>query len=384
MRQARVMIARRHVVTVLLPDPNGSLGLQLQAIGAQVRRAPSRLAGRRLHLLVLDVMRLRRAIAEEQPDVLFYQLWASAFMARLASLRMRPVRRVHMVPGPAFLEASIVGLIERGMVRLDDLVIAGSQYTADMYVRLGVPSRRLAVVPYGADADYFRPATAVEREDARRRLGIPRDAFVAVMVAYVYGGKRLVLGGRAIKGHADLLAAWQLLTLKSRHKHLLLVGDGFDASGRAHRRVLFQTYNVEANPEVTWLPSVGDVRPYYAAADLSVSPSLSENHGAAVEASAMGVPSIVSDAGGLPEVAPVSGWVFPAGDRIELLARLSEAAELSRDELKSRGRDARRRVEDHFDAQACANHLVTLLEREGAAPMSEAASRNSHCRNHDQ
>ena len=83
--------------------------------------------------------------------------------------------------------------------------------------------------------------------------------------------------------------------------HLLLVGSGWGRAGEAHRKELIARYRVTADPNVTWLASVADVRPCYDAADVSVSPSFSEGHGAATEASAMGVPSIVSDAGGLPE-----------------------------------------------------------------------------------
>lgn len=364
--QVEAMVLRGHDVTVLLPAPEGSLGDELRSAGAMVRAAPATIALSRLHRFPFDLLRLRAAIRAERPQVIFYQLWASAVMARLASVRMRNVRRVHMVPGPLFLENGIIRAVERALVGFDDLIIAGSRHTADRYRRLGVPRERVTNIPYGVDLRRYRPAGRDERQRSREALGIDPGAFVVVMVALVYGGKLLVHRGRPIKGHEDLLWAWGSFRPAQRAKHLLLVGDGFDAGGRAHRRQLMRSFAIDVDPTITWLPTVADVRSYYAAADVSVSPSLSDNHGAAVEASAMGVPSIVSNAGALGEVVDSAGWIFPAGDRRQLLARLSEAASLSAQELDALRLASRRNAERDFDAVACLDQLVTLLEREGA------------------
>jgi glycosyltransferase involved in cell wall biosynthesis len=361
-RQARAMLARGHAVTVLLPDPTGALGTALVELGVTVRAAPVTISPATLPKLPLNALRLRRLICDERADVVFYQLWVSAVLTRVATLRLN-MPRVHMVPGPAFLAQPIVRRIERFLVRLDDCVVGGSEFTSLEYQRLGVPRRRIVTLAYGADLRYMPGSSIYARRAWRSRMGIPRDAFVVVMVAYVYGGKRLLFGRRPIKGHETLLSAWGAFTSCGRPKRLLLVGSGFDSAGESHRRALVAAFGIGAHDEISWIPTVADVRPYYAVADVSVTPSLTENHGGAVEASAMGVPSIVSDAGGLPEVVATSGWVFRAGDWWALASRLSEVAALPRRELRRRGRAARRYAELHFDADRHAEELVAVLER---------------------
>lgn len=360
--QASAFKDRGHDVAVILPSADDPLAAQLGLRGIRVIAAPAGIAPGRGFRIVLDVLRVRSLIRSERPHVLFYQLWASAIMGRIASLGVGGLRRVHMIPGPLFLESAGLRWVERLLVRRDHLVLAASRYTAAKYLEMGVPADRLIEIPYGVDVERFRPASASERRRMRAAMGIPAGAFVVTMVSLVYGGKRSVFGGRPIKGHRDLLEAWAALELGTRPRHLLLVGGGFDAGGRKHREQLLRDYGVDSNPTVSWLATVEDVRPYYVASDLSVSPSLSDNHGAAVEASAMGVPSIVSDAGALSEVVVGSGWVFTAGNVAELRERLREAASLDENELDRRRIACRRHVEMHFDAAKSNDRLVTTLE----------------------
>lgn len=62
----------------------------------------------------------------------------------------------------------------------------------------GYPERRIDVVPNGADLERFRPS---DRDEARRRLGLPADRPVVVCVAsfYPHHGRRLLVeaAGRA-------------------------------------------------------------------------------------------------------------------------------------------------------------------------------------------
>jgi glycosyltransferase involved in cell wall biosynthesis len=119
----------------------------------------------------------------------------------------------------------------------------------------------------------------------------------------------------------------------------------------------------EPGSGVIWLDTVDDVREFYAAADVSVCPSRSENHGAALEASAMGVPCIVSDAGGLPEtVDDDSGWVVAADpDDIASALRAAHAEWLDGD-LHKRAHAARLRMTEEFDRTVAAAGLADVLE----------------------
>ncbi|PRY27922.1 glycosyltransferase [Pseudosporangium ferrugineum] len=355
---------RGHRVTVLLPPGPGRLREALDELGVPTVESAFSFSFRPAPRTLLGLWRLRRQIGAVAPDVLHYHLYASALAARLCSIGLR-LPRVHMVAGPLYLESPVIRTAERALARLDHVTVAGSEHTAERYRTLGLPATRTPVIPYGVDVSRFTPPDAARRARARAALGLDPGAFVAIMVAYTYAPKRSVHRGRGIKGHDVLLEAWQAFAARHPYARLLLVGGGFDAAGENHRRELIARFRLADDPTVVWRSSVPDVRLMYDAADVSVSPSLSENHGAAVEAGAMGVPCIVSDAGALPETVDAQcGWVVPRGDAGVLLTALEEAhlAFLSGG-LPARGARARERMVERFDRCAAAARLADLIER---------------------
>jgi len=290
--------------------------------------------------------------------VVFYHLYASALAARIATLGQR-VRRVHMVAGPLYLESRLIRFVERVLCRLDTMLIAGSEYTAAMYRAIGMPAARVTTIPYGVDLERFDRGT----DDRGARLSVTPGTFVAIMVAYVYAPKSAVFPGVGIKGHDTLLTSWSAFTQDRPDSLLVLVGSGFDDHGQSHRQRLIAEHSVETDPRVVWFDSVEDVRPLYSSADVSISPSLSENHGAALEASAMGLASIVSDAGALPEtVRPDTGWVVPRGDPAALHHALLDAHhEFTSGRLASRGRAARALAARHFSQQDSTRRVADVV-----------------------
>jgi glycosyltransferase involved in cell wall biosynthesis len=384
--QVEELRRRGHEVLALLPPGHGPLSEELRRREFRVVDSPFNFRFRPSLATLRGLWRLRQLIRQLQPDVLNYHLYASALAARLSTAGLRLVR-VHSVVGPLFLESAIIREVERWLWRLDDVIVCGTGYTSRRYASLGCPSIRRPTITCGVDPGHFRPTgqdagsgtgprtgpdgdpdqpTPAELQaKSRAELGLPPDAFVVVMVAFVYAPKRLTYHGRGIKGHDVLLTAWRSFHARHPRSHLLLVGGGYQAAGDTHRAELVQRFAVDEDPNVTWTESVADVRPYYLAADLSVSPSLSEGHGAAVEASAMAVPSIVSDAGGLPEtVDDSSGWVVPSGDVPALDAALEQAyGEFVAGRLTDWGAQARRRAVRLFDNQLAAVRVAELIER---------------------
>ncbi len=357
--QIAELVRRGHEVTTVLPRGDGRLRRALDAAGHAVVDIAFDFSFRPGMPLLRGLARLRSALRETAPDVVLYHLYASALATRIASLGL-DVPRVHMVAGPLYLESRPIRLVERALHRRDTHLIAGSAYTARAYRAIGRPARTMSTIPYGVDLERFRPGD----RGARESLGIPATAFVAIMVAYVYAPKQSVFPGVGVKGHEVLLDAWERHAASHPESVLLLVGSGFDESGEAHRAELRHRYGRRLGASVRWLGSVEDVRPLYASADVSVSPSLSENHGAALEASAMALPSIVSDAGGLPEtVTDASGWVTPAGDVDALVAAIGDAEDAARSgRLAAMGAAARRHVEARFGVDASARRVADVLE----------------------
>ncbi|WP_326553549.1 glycosyltransferase [Micromonospora sp. NBC_01813] len=364
----QVMELRRrgNDVIVLLPAGPGRLREQLHRAGVPMIDSPFRFRFRPGVSTLVQLHRLRRLLRRLRPDVVQYHHYHAALAVRLCAPGLG-LARVFMVPGPLFLESGMIRAAERILCRLDDAVIAGSGHTAALYRTLGRPDQSLYAIPYGVDTRAFRPADPTTRAAARRQLGLPHDTFVVIMVAYVYAPKSLVHRGTGIKGHDILLEAWRRFHRDCPASRLILVGSGWDAAGEEHRRELIGRFDVTGEPSIEWFAGVIDVGRYYAAADVSVSPSLSENHGAALEAGACGLPSIVSDAGGLPEtVSAGSGWVVPAGDVAALVAALHAAqAEFRTGDLTRRGVCARELVERQFDSGECARAVADVIEVTG-------------------
>jgi len=350
---------RGFIVTAVLPSGKGRLRCALDDAGVPVEDSPFEFSFRPSIGSLQGLLKLRHLIRKIKPDILFYHLYASALAARLSSLGLS-VHRVHMVAGPLYLDSPGIRLVERVMSRLDHQIIAGSAHTASRYRELDVPSHRLSTIPYGVDLVRFGRG-----EDCREKLfGCGPNTFVAIMVAYVYPPKTSVYPGIGIKGHDVLLNAWAQICTKFSDVLLVLVGGGFGADGEIHRQWLMTKFALPLDPRVIWLDSVDDVRPMYSSADLSVSPSLSENHGAALEASAMSVPSIVSDAGGLPEtVTPNSGWVVRAGDQMALENAIVCAINLYlTGELATMGLAARTHAENNFSSDICTRKVADIIE----------------------
>jgi glycosyltransferase involved in cell wall biosynthesis len=315
------------------------------------------------------VIGLRRQLRRLAPDILHYHLFASAMATR---------PKVHMVAGPLYLESPIIRAMERFLVRLDTVTIGGSEFTARLYRGLGRTLDRTPVIPYGVDTNRFQPMEPSVREGVRADLGIERSDFTVIMVAFVYAPKRAVHAGRGIKGHDVLLEAWRSFHADHPNSRLLLVGGGFDEGGERHRRNLVTRFRLDQGETgVTWIGTTTDVRRYYAAADVSVAPSLSENHGSALEAGAMGVPSIVSDVGALPEaVDSEESWLVPPGDVGGIVAALTHAYEqFTRGQLAARGSRARARVVRLFDSARAARKVADTIEQAADSDDSRSDSR---------
>lgn len=359
----RHLSSRGHDVTVILPDPEGRLGLALSAAGIEAIRSAAPMDSGQDAMNLFHLRRLRRQLRSLEPDVILYQLIQTALAVRFATLGM-DVRTIHQVPGPLYLENRSIRRVERFLARLDDAIICGTAYTRQKYLELSYPSDRLFTVPFGV------PIPGGEIRDRgdqlRQQWGLSQDTFAVVMVAYFYPPKRTVFRGRGIKGHEDLLDAWFSFSRRHPDARLLLVGEGWGATGdHYYNSVRDHSRHMIHSGSVLWIEGQRDSRPFYAMADISVSPSLSEGHGAALEAGANSVPSIVSDAGGLPETVAVgkTGWVFPAGNSLELLDRLEQAYRAHEsNRLHTMGQRARELVTARFDAQQCAQQVADIIE----------------------
>ena len=207
----------------------------------------------------------------------------------------------------------------------------------------------------GIDVARFdrRRLTDSSLEDLRREIGIDASAPVIGFV------------GRLVeeKGILDLLQAANAVVEAIPNAQLLIVGPYDEEKPDALRPDVAERYGVAANCRFVGMRN--DMPELYALMDVLVLPSYREGFPRApMEASAMGVPSVVTDIRGCREavVHGENGLFFPVGDADALARSLIEL--LRDDERRARmGETGRRIAEDRFDEQKVFDRVLSEYER---------------------
>ncbi|MBX9629230.1 MAG: glycosyltransferase family 4 protein [Burkholderiales bacterium] len=210
----------------------------------------------------------------------------------------------------------------------------------------GTPERKLPVVYLGVDLDHFHPTQRERLRTAQRAaLGIGESDLTVVYVG----------SGFERKGVATLLRAVARSTVPC---HAIVVGGDKHAS---RYEALAGELGIAAR--VRFVGVQKDARPWYAAGDVFVMPSLYEPFGNAnMEALAMGLPVITSTKSGVAELLEpgVSGYVHDALDADGVAA--SVAALADREHRESMGRAARK-VAEGYSLEAMSRQLLDLYAR---------------------
>tara|TARA_B100000519_G_C14223144_1_gene428611 strand:+ start:494 stop:1678 length:1185 start_codon:yes stop_codon:yes gene_type:complete len=153
------------------------------------------------------------------------------------------------------------------------------------------------------------------------------------------------------KGNEYTLQALELLKGKNIKFHFTIIGEGDD-----RERLIYTVNQLGLNNDVTFLGSISHkiIKEYYKKADIYLQYSIQEGFcNAVLEAQAMGLLTIVSDAEGLSEniINGSTGWVVPKR-RPDLLAKQIEEVIFHKptDFIKIR-KKAYDRVREHFNLE---------------------------------
>lgn len=205
-----------------------------------------------------------------------------------------------------------------------------------------LPDSRLEVIWKGHDPDWYAPAP----RDALAEFGIPAGAVAVGFVGNI----------RPVKGADVLLDAFNGID-PAEKIHALLIGEVRDP--HIERQI-------GRHPHVHFLGFRPDAARLAGACDIAVMPSI-EREGlpkAILEAMAQGIPAVVSDVGGLPELVEdgVSGLVVPPRDARALrhaIRRLAQDAALRR----QMGAAARARIDGPFHFRHTVAKTLALYRR---------------------
>lgn len=202
------------------------------------------------------------------------------------------------------------------------------------------------ITPFGVDCEQFAPSDS--RDSSCITIGTVKT------LAPKYGIDVL------IRAFALLIRDARIAELDSRQPlRLLLVGGGPD---RAALQSLAYELNVTARVEFAGQVLHNEVPQWLQKLDIYVAASRSDSESfgvAAVEASACGVPVVVSDAGGLPEVVlnGKTGLVVPR-DNPKALAESLLQLVLNPAQRAAFGEAGRKHVLEHYEWGRCVDKMV--------------------------
>lgn len=294
--------------------------------------------------LLGEILRLRRIVAQVQPNVVHLHSSMAGLVGRLVVRGRRPtILQPHSWSFTAVSGGWSHGARrwERLAARWTHLVVCVSEGEKLAAERAEIPAT-MAVVRNGVDLSRFEFADDAARREARQRLGVSSSP-LAVCVGRLHRQKN----------QAALLDAWPAVRACVQDARLALVGTGPD------RDVL----TARAIEGVTLVGQVVDTRDWYAAADLIVQPSRWEGMSLAVlEALASGRSVVATDVIGMTEVVE-SDALVPLDDIDTLAAKV--AIRLADPVMAAaEGERGRHRVESDHDLS---HHLQAVLDLEERA-----------------
>ncbi len=195
--------------------------------------------------------------------------------------------------------------ITKFSVEISDGITTVSEALRKQTVEMFDIKKPIAVIPNFVDIDHFKPGV----RHCSRRTFAAEDEMIMMHASNF----------RPVKRIPDVIEIFRRVREKVKTK-LVLVGDGPEMSLAEH---LIGQHGL--NDEVMLLGNQDSIATILPIADLFVLPSQTESFGlSALEAMSCGVPAMVSDTGGLPELVTngVDGYLLPVGD----VGAMSEAA----------------------------------------------------------
>jgi glycosyltransferase involved in cell wall biosynthesis len=240
-------------------------------------------------------------------------------------------------------------------------VVANSEYTAQS-VRRAAPNARLEVVHNPVDLARWDPGR-IDRAQARVRLpGATGSSLLLGVVAQL----------TPWKGQDTAIEALSLLVKQGIDAHLFLIGSAkFVSSSTRHdnrayvERLKRRVSDLGLEDRISWLGERDDVVELVAALDVLLLPSREEPFGRAViEAMAMEVPVVATNAGGPPEIftSGTEGYLVAPLDPqawADAITRIAGDPTLGRD----MGKAGRRRAKEAFSVERHISAILGVYER---------------------
>lgn len=293
---------------------------------------------------ISSVFALRKVLKQFQPDILHAHYISSyGFIGALANYKKAFYVSVW---GRDIFQFPLLGSINKKIVdftlKRADVICSTSHIMAEETNKY--TDKKIHVTPFGVDLEKFKPLSVVKEKEEEIVIGTVK----ALSDKY---------------GIGDLIKAFASIHAKNKNTKLLIVGDG---PQRDEYEQLAQQLGIQHATSFTGRVPNDVVPNYINGMDIFAVPSTedSESFGvAAVESMACGVPVVVSNVGGLPEVIleGKTGYVVPKENPKELAAAI-ELLMNDKDERKKMGQAGIEHVKAHYNWLDNAEGMLKLYE----------------------
>ncbi len=304
--------------------------------------------------IILNSYKLSKIIKKYKINIIHARSRAPAWSAYFAAKKMG-IPFVTTFHGTYSIKNIFKNKYNSVMVRGDRVIAISKFINNHILSNYNIVKEKLVTIHRGIDTDNFDYLkVSNERLIAfSKKFNIPEDIFV------------VLLPGRITrwKGHTLLIEA--IAMLERPDIMCLFVGD---LQGRKkyfkELQLLINKFNKKNNFRI--INNQIDMAAIYKLADVVVSASLDpEAFGRVVaEAQAMGRPTLAANHGGAPEIIidGVTGWLFKAGDAIDLADKINKALSLSQDDRKKMAINAIERIKLNFNNEMMCVKTLKVYE----------------------
>ena len=343
-----------HLISGPTTGPEGSLESEFADTPEILTRVPELV--RPIHPLKdwFALRRLEKILREQKPDIVHTHSGKAGILGRLAARRAGVPVILHHIHGPSFGPFQgppanwIFTAAERYAAGVTTHFVCSAQAMTRLYLAAGIGRPEMFTRIFsGFPVEPF--ANAANDPALRSQLGLAPDAFVIGKIA------RLA----PLKGHEDLLAAFQKLLPQFPRARLLLVGDG---RLRTQLEARARKLGLADKAVFTGLVPPGEVPRYVGIMDclahLSAREALSR---ALPQALAAGKPVVSYDFDGADEVCldGETGFLVRTGDTATVTQRLFQLANDA--PLRERlGRRGQQFVRENFAVEQMVDNLYHL------------------------
>jgi glycosyltransferase involved in cell wall biosynthesis len=357
-----------HLISGPTTGPEGSLESEFADTPEILTRVPELV--RPIHPLKdwLALRRLEKILRKQKPDIVHTHSGKAGILGRLAARRAGVPVIIHHIHGPSFgpfqgLPANwIFTAAERYAAGVTTHFVCSAQAMTRLYLAAGIGRPEMYTRIFsGFPVEPF--ANAANDPALRSQLGLAPAAFVIGKIA------RLA----PLKGHEDLLAAFQKLLPQFPRARLLLVGDG---RLRTQLEARARTLGLADKVVFTGLVPPGEVPRYVGIMDclahLSAREALSR---ALPQALAAGKPVVSYDFDGADEICldGETGFLVRTGDTATVTQRLLQLANDA--PLRERlGRRGQQFVRENFAVEQMVDNLYHLYLKLAAAVGVQASA----------